>query len=240
MNKSSKFMGMLFLTTFIFTSVLVANTAYCREQVTVYWWYWEDVQNPRSYWRLKIVYPDPNAPVEWYDGWCADQNNYLSRSGHADVYLYSSTEDDLPTDISDDEDWSVINYIFNEWPTTDGTSPFYGATWKDIQQVVWIYTDEGYYPSASSYTAPEADDWDKVEEIRAHIDGLTTIPTGGVYEAMILDLNSPISICGPRQLLFFVIPEIPLGTLGAVTAIFGAYFTKIRLSKRKKETAPAS
>jgi len=139
----------------------------------------------------------------------------------------------LPYDISNDEDWDVVNYIFNNWPSN---APFKGATWKDIQQVVWVYTDAGYDPSSSSYTPPAAN-WDKVEEIRDHIDGLISgggVPTGGVYEAMILDMNSPICMAGPKQLLFFVVPEIALGTLGAAATMFGAYFTKMRLSRSKK------
>ena len=230
-------MGILLLITFIISSILVANIGYCKEKVTVYWWYWEDVSDPRSYWRLKVVYPAPNAREEWYDGWCADQDNYLRRSGSAEVWLYSSAEDDLPDSISNDEDWDVVNYIFNRWPTDDTNSPFHGVTWKDIQQVIWIYTDAGYDPSASSYTSPEADNWGKVDEIRDHVDDLidnSGVPTGGVFIAMILDLNNPICIPRPKQLLFFVIPEIPLGALGAVTAMFGAYFTKIRLSRLKK------
>jgi len=235
MIKNTKIMGMLLLSSIMLTSVLISNIGFCKERVTVQWWYWKDISNPKSYWRLKVTYSD--STVKWYDGWCADQDNYLSRSGSADVWLYSSTEDDLPPDISNDEDWDVVNYIFNRWPTSDSSSPFKGATWKDIQQVVWIYTDAGYDPSASSYTPPEADDWGKVEEIRDHIDDLIAvdeIPTGGYLEAMILDMNNPICMAGPKQLLFFVIPEIAFGTLGAVATILGAYFTKMRLSRSKK------
>jgi hypothetical protein len=223
-------MGILLLTTFMITSFSVVNIGYCKEKVTVEWWYWEDISNPRSYWRLMVTYSDHH--VEWYDGWCADLYNYLNRHGSAEVYLYSSTEDNLPYSIHDDERWDVVNYIFNQWYA--GLSPFNGATWKDVQQVVWIYTDTGYSPSASSYTPPEAN-WDKVNEIKSHIDSLGSIP-GGYYEAMILDLNHPIGICVRKQLLFFVVPEVPLGVLGAVTTMFGAYLTKIRLSRRKKQT----
>lgn len=235
LKKSSKIIGLLLLSSIMLTSILISNIGYCKEQVTVYWWYWEDVSDPRSYWRLKVIYSD--STVEWYDGWCADQDNYLSRTGHADVWLYHSTEDGLPDSISNDEDWDVVNYIFNEWPTSNPGSVFFGATWKDIQQVVWIYTDAGYEPSASGYTPPEADDWDKVEDIRDHIDALILsggVPTGGYFYAMIVDLNNPICLRGPKQLIFFVIPEIAFGALGAVTTIFGAYFTKMRLSRRKK------
>jgi len=236
MKNGYRIMGILLLTTFMITSISVVSIGYCKEQVKVEWWYWEDVSNPRSYWRIKVTYSDR---VEWYDGWCADQNNYLNRHGSATVWLYSSTEDSLPTSISNDEDWDVVNYIFNRWPTDDTSSPFYGATWKDIQQVVWIYTDAGYNPSASSYTPPKAN-WGKVNEIKSHINGLIDnggVPQFGYYEAMILDLNNPICFSGrtPGQLLFFVIPEIPLGVLGAVTTMFGAYLTKIRLSRPKKE-----
>ena len=92
-----------------------------------------------------------------------------------------------------------------------------------------------YAPSASSYTAPAAN-WIKVNEISSHIDDLIdndNLPTFGPFEAKILDLNNPITIRGPKQLLFFVIPEIPLGVLGAAATMFGAFYTKMRLSRQK-------
>jgi len=239
MKKSSKLMGVIMLSMFICTFAYLASIGYCKEQVTVEWWYYGNVPDslpdPNSYWLLKVTYSDSSS--QYYDGWCADQDTYLSKHGSTQVWLYSSTDDVLPTDISNDENWDVVNYIFNEWPTSDTGSVFHGATWKDIQQVVWIYTDTGYSPSASDYTPPNAN-WDKVNEIHDHIEDLLDnggVPTFGLYEAMILDLNTPIAIQGPKQLLFFVVPEIPFGVLGAAITMFGAYYTKIRLNRRRKE-----
>ena len=234
MKKYPKFLLILLLSMFMFTIVISTGVGYCKEQVNVEWWYWGDVPNPQSYWRLKVTYSDDSTA--YYNGWCADQDKYLSTHGDADVWLYSSTADPLPSDISDDENWTVVNYIFNEWPTSDSGSAFYGATWKEIQQVVWIYTDTVYAPNAGSYTPPEAN-WAKVNAIQNHIDDLDEddLSAFGPFEAKILDTNNPIYIQGPKQLLFFIIPEIPLGVLGAATTMFGAFYTKMRLSRRSKE-----
>lgn len=234
-------MYIVLLSMFIFVIANSAITGYCYEEVTVEWWvYWEDlpegVPTPNSYWLLKVTYSDDS--FAYYDGWCADHDRYLSTHGSkSPVRLYSSTEAGLPDSISDDENWDVVNYIFNEWPTSDSGSVFNGATWMDIQQVVWNYTDAGYAPSASSYTPPEAY-WPKVNAIIDHIAVLIeddNLPTFGVLEAKILDMNNAIGFSSPKQLLFFIIPEIPLGVLGAAATMFGAFYTKMRFSRRSKE-----
>ena len=45
---------------------------------------------------------------------------------------------------------------------------------------------------------PAADGWSRVDSIEAHMEGLDPIPTGGGLTAMILDLNNPICIPGPK------------------------------------------
>ena len=216
------------------TSILITNIGYAEEQVTVEWKYWGDVTNPSSYWRIWVTYSDERGTVQ-YDGWCADHTTTLPKSGSEEIMLYDSIGDigDMPWDIKDDEEWDVINYIFNQWPTSDSGSPFYGATWKDIQQVVWIYTDD-YNPSEGSQFPPAADNWDIVVAIRDHIDQLESLPSAIVMRAMVLDFNHPLFISGPRQLMFFVIPEIALGTLGAATTMIGAFIAKTRLGRSKK------
>ena len=224
-------LGLSFFSVLLITVISCSIISYAEEDVAVEWTYWQSVSNPNSYWRLKVTYSD--GSVEYYDGWCGDQNNYLPASGTTFVTLYSSTEGGLPTSVCDDEQWDKVNYIFNQWPTSNTGSVFYGATWKDIQQVVWHFTDSGYNPSASSYTPPAADDWSKVSSIITDVNnnGEGFMPNENQIKVMILDLNNIDG--GPKQLLFFAIPEIPLGTLGAAVTIFGAYYTKIRRNRHK-------
>jgi len=232
MLKRRSILGLVLLNIILIFPLLLNSIAYASEDVTVEWDYWQTVSNPNSYWRLKVTYSD--GTVEYYDGWCGDQNNYLPASGKTFVTLYSSTEGGLPTSISDDEEWDKVNYIFNKWPTSDTGSIYYGATWKDIQQVVWNVTDSPYVPSSSSHTPPAADDWGKVSNIITDVknNGDGFVPSDSQLHVMILDLNNIEG--GPKQLVFFLIPEIPLGTLGAAVTIFGAYFTKTRRNRHKK------
>ncbi len=237
MRKGFISFSMLLLISIMFASVLVADVGYSKEQVTVEWKYWEDVSDPNGYWRIWVTYSD-DSRVQ-YDGWCADHSITLPRSGSTDVWLYDSVDEwgEMPGNIKDDEEWDVVNYIFSEWPTSDSGSVFYGATWKDIQQVVWMYTDNYNPASEDKQHPPKADSWVKVGQIKGHIDGLLpSIPSGGAMKAMVLDFNNdnPLCICSPKQLMFFVVPEIALGTLGAMATMIGALFAKTRLGRRNK------
>jgi len=69
-----------------------------------------------------------------WPGWCADSTVYITAGREYEASVYSSYSQNLPSYISDDEQWDYVNYILNHKPE--------GVTWQEIQAAIWYFTDE--------------------------------------------------------------------------------------------------
>jgi len=120
----------------------------------------------------------------------------------------------------DDENWKAINYLMSQWYT----GSYSGAIWVDIQQVVWYYADDDYeindqFPKVSSTSyindviIPDVDaNWEQYE--------------GPPCAMILVHSTNP----GGHQLIFFMVLEIPLGTISAGLTLLSAFIVKRKRS----------
>ena len=168
-----------------------------------------------SYYDITITIPGEDPQT--YPGWCADSSVFVAN----DPYLATLVDScglvlGGKEVYDDDENWKAINYLVNKW----NSGGYSGASWVDIQQVIWYYADTGY---AINDQNPKVFD------------------TSYILTVIIPDVNAnwesyagpPCSIIvvpevdrADHQLLFFMVPEIPLGTLGAGVTMLSAFLVK--------------
>jgi len=170
-----------------------------------------------SYYDITITIPGEEPKT--YPGWCADSRVYVANDPYAAVLVSSCDLTLGGGEVYDnDENWKAINYLLNTW-TSGGYS---GATWPEIQQVIWYYADDGYeindqYPKVFGTLALE-----RIDAIILDVNAAWETYVGPPCSIIIVPDYKPRE----HQLLFFMIPEIPLGTIGACITMVSAFLVK--------------
>jgi len=168
-----------------------------------------------SYFDITITVPGEEPKT--YPGWCADSRVYVANDPYAAVLVSScGLVPDMDKVYADDENWTAINYLLNTW----NSGGYSGATWPDIQQVIWYYADYGY----------EINDQKPIVYDTSYITGVIIPDVEANWETyegppcsiIIVPCTNP----SEHQLLFFMIPEIPLGTIGACITMVSAFLVK--------------
>ena len=215
-EKKILLLGLLFgLVIISISNLVVFGNA---EEVTVTKWvYYKQDPTLNSYYEITLKYAD--GTTETYPGWCADSGVYVSHTPYQAILVSSC---DLPSETTvynDDEQWCEINYLMNKW----NSGGYSGATWVDIQQVIWYYADFGSYDPFTDPVAPYNFDTSNVQDIIDDVDDNAPQQCEGPeYAIIIVPKDNP----GGHQLLFFMVPEIPLGTLGAGLTMLSAFIAK--------------
>ena len=215
-----------------------------------------------SYFKITIKWDSDNDGeidcMKTYDGWCADSHIYIDDPYDTEdddhcfpVTLYSSLDPNLPTIAPyacDDERWNCINYVFTQWFA--GKYLYEGASWKDIQQVVWMLADDNYSPN--KHVPP----WGVTPKVTTMYSdalkyGADFVPDVGDLIALICDYGDfKCNDCAPgdegyndpdgindKQLVFILVtyvpgipvPEVPFGTIAVIAAFFVALlFVRLR------------
>ena len=198
----------------IFNSVIFAIAG---ENVEIEYHY----PGKNSYYDLTITWTDSSGQhTETYPGWCADSSVYVTND--PDYILVSSCDpSQLPDFAFDDENWCAINILLNQWQTSN--DPIYEVSWVYIQQIIWYYADSGY-DLGDQLPKPMESDWKvKCNAIISDVDEIAEEGCEGIPCAIIcVPVDNPTG----HQLLFFTVPEIPLGTIGAALSMFSAYIIK--------------
>jgi len=197
----------------------LADTPPIGEEVTISWISFYSKPNLNSYYEITVTWTDSEEThSQTYPGWCADSGVYVASSPYQAILIPSN---DLPDDeqiYSDDEQWCKINYLMNQW----SAKAYTGASWVDIQQVIWYYSDAGYTINS---VPPKVSDTTTVWTIIADVDD--NAPEDCDYPEYAI-ISVPKENPANHQLIFFMIPEIPLGTIGAFLSMFSAYMIKRR------------
>ena len=177
-----------------------------------------------SYYDITITYPDLTEVT--YSGWCADATVYVDKPGYTAI-LVSSCGLEMggiePEPYEDDENWKAINYLMNEW----NSGSYSGAIWVDIQQAIWYYADFGSYDPFTTPVEPYNLDSSEVQKIIDDVDANWETYEGPPCSTIIVHNKDPSG----HQLLFFMIPEIPLGTIGAGLTMLSAFIVKRKRTK---------
>ena len=168
-----------------------------------------------SYYDITVTIPGEDPQT--YPGWCADSRIFVASDPYgADLVSSCGLELGGTEVYDDDENWKAINYLVDKW--NSGGYP--GASWPDIQQVIWYYADAGYSINDQAPIVMDTTYIDTVimPDVLANCEGYEGPPCS----VIIVEESNP----GEHQLLFFMVPEIPLGTLGAFFSMFSAYMIK--------------
>jgi len=179
------------------------------------WTWWGEDSSLNSYYKLTLSWTDSEGyHTKTVPAWCVDANVY----GLAPtvVVMPSWDEDNIPDYAKIDEQWDKINYLMVQWHSK--TKQIYeDCSWKDIQQAIWYFGDDGYDINDQ---IPEGD-YDKVDTI---IEDVETY--GDDYSE-----ECPVVICLggiKKQITFFTIPEVPLGTITSLGTMIGAFIVNER------------
>ena len=177
-----------------------------------------------SYYDITILIDGEDSGT--YPGWCADSGVYVDDQGYPAILVSScGLELEGVEAYDNDENWRAINYLINEW----NSGSYSGATWVDIQQVIWYYADFGSYDPFTTPTPPYNFDSSKVQEIINDVKDNWESYTGPPCSIIIVhDENA-----WDNQLLFFMIPEIPLGTIGAGLTMLSAFIVKRKRTRKQ-------
>ena len=153
-----------------------------------------------------------------YPGWCADSTVYVDAQGYSAILVSScGLEMGGSEPYEDDENWKAINYLINEW----NSGNYSGATWADIQQVIWKYADTNYIINS---VPPKVYPTTMINAIILDVEENWETYVGPPCSIIIVPDYKPRE----HQLLFFMIPEIPLGTLSACITMVSAFLVKLK------------
>ena len=184
--------------------------------ITIDWWtYYKDDPSLESYYKLRLKWTDSEGThTITVPAWCVDSNVY----GLAPtvVVVPSWDEDDIPNYAKDDEEWDKINYLMVQWQSKSDQI-YKDCSWKDIQQAIWVFGDAGYNINSQ---VPKGDP-DNIDDIIADVNA-----SGDGYSG-----DCPVVICLggiSKQITFFTIPEVPLGTITSLGTMIGAFIVNER------------
>ena len=234
MNTKTKLMLILTLTIILsnvsgFVLSGLADTPPIGEPVTIDWQWW----GQNSYYDLIITWTDSKGShTETYAGWCADSSIYLNPKNPNYILISSNDPSKIPASAFTPDNWRQINILLNQWQTS--TDSIYDVSWVHIQQAIWYFTDVSYALGDRS-PAPYYPGW-KIS-VNAIINDVITRMQAGEGESLpcailCVPIDKPVDYQYVRsQLLFFMIPEIPLGTIGACITMVSAFLVKLKRTK---------
>lgn len=202
-------------------AISYANTPPVDEGVTLSWTSFYSKPNLNSYYEITVTWTDSEGThSQTYPGWCADSGVYVASSPYQAILVASN---DLPEGeqvYTDDEQWCKINYLMNQW----SAKTYSGASWVDIQQVIWYYADAGYVINSVPPTVADTSMvYSIIDDVEANSPEDCEYPQ---YAIISVAKENPAN----HQLLFFMVPEIPLGTIGAFFSMFSAFMIKRKLT----------
>ena len=183
----------------------------------VSWTWWGDDSSLKSYYKLTLEWTDDEGThTMTVSAWCVDA--YVYGLSPEVVVVPSWDYDDIPDYAKDDEEWDKINYLMHQWRSK--TRQIYkDCSWKDIQQAIWYFGDAGYTINSQTPKGSSAN----INAIIADVED-----NGAGYSK---DFSVVICLGGmKKQLTFFEIPEVALGTITSLGTMVGAFI----LNKKRK------
>ena len=183
------------------------------------WTWWGEDSSLNSYYELTLSWTDGEGDhTKTVPAWCVDAKVY----GLAPtvVVVPSWDEDNIPDYAKNDEQWDKINYLMVQWQSKSDQI-YKDCSWKDIQQAIWVFGDAGYKINSQ---VPKGDP-DNIDDIIADVNA-----NGDGYSG-----DCPVVICLggiSKQITFFTIPEVPLGTITSLGTMIGAFI----LNERRKRS----
>ena len=189
------------------------------------WTYFKDSDHSvDAYFNLYLNWTEnPSAPnpiyvQDWVPAFCLDSGIFWGAK--PDKTVVASDDPLLPT-YMEDENLTVINYLMNQWHSDRWSA----AGWEEIQWAIWHYSDMsdptggGAYPSYNPGILATI-----ISDIDDDIDDGTVDDWPGPYTIYILDPGDDNQDgVNDKQLVFFEIPEVPLGTITSLTAMAGGF-----------------
>jgi len=171
-----------------------------------------------AYFNLQLKWTENgDEKVDWVPAFCLDSGIFWGVK--PDKVVIASDDPSLPPYMTD-ENLMVINYLMNQWHSNRWPT----AGWEEIQWAIWHYSDMsdptggGAYPSYNPGILATI-----ISDIDEDIGNGIVAAWPGPYTIYILDPGDAGGGVNDSQLVFFEIPEVPLGTITSLTAMAGGF-----------------